>query len=123
MSSKSYSYYQITNEAELVRMCLTLLTLSGHFVWRNNTGVVNSSYTNKSGIQKQRRWKAGLVGSSDILGIAKDGKFIAIECKYGKNTTTTHQEIFLSEIRSRGGYGIVAYTIDDIKPLCQGVSM
>lgn len=60
-------------------------------------------------------WRAGVKGGSDILGIAKDGKFIAVECKIKGNKPTALQELFLDEIRSRGGYGIVAYDLKDVE--------
>lgn len=110
-------------EQSLVNACLNLLNISGHFVWRNNTGVVRSSYTNKSGITNNRMWRAGIRGSSDILGIAEDGKFIAIECKIKPNKPSFYQTVFLEDIRNHGGYAIVAYSTSDIKELTKGVTI
>lgn len=102
------------NETELVRLIINTLNSAGHFVWRNNTGLMHMSYTDKKGKSKFRRFMAGIKGSSDILGIASDGKFIAIEAKYGYNKPTESQKAFLKEIDSRGGYAVVAKSVEDL---------
>jgi hypothetical protein len=103
-------------ETQLVRLCINYLLTKGHYVWRNNSGGVRSKYTSLvTGQVTERFWRAGVKGSSDILGIAKDGRFIAVECKVGKNDTTDLQDLFLHEILRRGGIGIVAYDIDDLQ--------
>lgn len=104
-------------EKNLVNACLHYLTLHNHFVWRNNSGVVKNSYETQSGAIKHRMWRAGKKGSSDIIGIADNGRFIAVECKIKPNKPTPEQEEFLAEVRQRGGFGIIAYSIDDLKPL------
>jgi len=104
-------------ETRLVNLIINTLNGNGHFVWRNNSGVVKNSYTNKKGVSKQRMWRAGVKGGSDILGIAKNGRFIAIECKVKPNKPTVLQEAFLNTIESYGGYAIVAYSLEDIEPI------
>lgn len=101
-------------ETELQASIIDYLLLRGHYVWRNNTGVVSSQYTRKDGTIKKRLWKAGKRGSSDVIGVAKDGKFIAIECKIGKNKATDEQILFINNIRDHQGIAIVAYTLDDV---------
>jgi len=101
-------------EAEIVHSVIAYLQIQGHYVWRNNTGMFRHNYTTKAGINKQSIIRAGMKGSADILGIAKDGKFIAVECKVPGNKPTILQEEFLREIRERGGYAIVATSIDDV---------
>ncbi len=63
----------------------------------------------------------GKVGSADILGVAKDGKIVAIEVKKpdGKYKVTPAQEAFLSEISDRGGYAGVATCIEDVERILQ----
>ena len=48
----------------------------------------------------------GRSGVSDIVGCC-DGKFFAIECKAGKNTTTALQRRELRAIEDAGGYALV----------------
>lgn len=102
------------NETQLVRACIDYLLIRGHFVWRNNSGVTATQYTNKLGNTSKRIWRAGKVGSSDILGVAKNGKFIAIECKVGKNKPSEAQNDFLQQITERGGIARVIYTLEEL---------
>ncbi len=95
-------------EKDLQNAIIQYLNLHGHFVWRNNTGafVLESA-------GKKRFMRAGIKGSPDIIGIAKDGRFIGIECKSKGRKSTLEQEVFLEQIRARGGIGIVAYSLKD----------
>lgn len=102
-------------EQQLVTLIINYLNAKGHFVWRNNSGVTHASYTNKSGVRSDRMWRSGIRGGSDIIGIAKDGKFIAIECKVGKNKPTMQQDEFVKNILTHKGYGCIAYSLDDVE--------
>jgi Holliday junction resolvase len=57
----------------------------------------------------------GRSGIPDIIGCHK-GRFIAIECKAGKNTTTALQRRELNAITAAGGFAAVVWE-DDIKDL------
>lgn len=100
---------EFKSEKEVVNYIIHLLNSKGSYVWRNNSGVVKIKQA-----RGYRMWRAGITGSSDILGVAWDGKFIAIECKYGKNKPTERQLQFIKEVTDRGGYGVVAYGPDDL---------
>lgn len=102
------------SEQNLVNTCIHYLNLKGCFVWRNNSGVTRASYTTKAGITKNRIWRSGIRGASDIIGVSKDGRFIAVECKIGKNTVNPNQAEFLREVASRGGIAVIVYSIDDL---------
>lgn len=102
-------------ETEIVNSCISYLNIAGHYVWRNNSGFFKHDYTTKAGINKRSIMRAGMKGSSDILGVSKSGRFIAIECKRKGNTPTPQQTVFLDEIKQRGGYAVVAYSIDDLQ--------
>ena len=97
------------NEKEVVNAVIHALNAAGNYVWRNNSGVVKIKQA-----KGYRMWRAGITGSSDVLGIAWDGKFIAVECKYGKNKPSEKQKQFLEAVENRGGYAIVAYSIEDL---------
>lgn len=60
----------------------------------------------------------GRAGIPDIIACYK-GKFIAIECKAGKNTTTALQDRELQKIKDVGGYAFVVNedNIDDVSNL------
>ena len=94
-------------EQVLVNQVLAYLTLKKHYVWRQNTGAM----TTKEG----RFIKFGHKGISDVLGVARDGKMIAIECKIKPNKPTQFQVDFLDEIKRRGGYAVLAYELEDVQ--------
>jgi Holliday junction resolvase len=48
----------------------------------------------------------GRAGIPDIVGCC-DGKFFAIECKAGNNTTTSLQDIEIHKIKKAGGIALV----------------
>ena len=60
----------------------------------------------------------GVVGVSDIIGCAPDGKFCALECKTGRLTLTDKQSAFLDDIKRRGGYAGVVRTVADARRIC-----
>jgi VRR-NUC domain-containing protein len=97
--------YMTSTEKPTQQAILEYLVYRGHFVWRNNSG----------GFKVQDRYiKAGRKGSSDIIGCSSEGKLIAVEVKDKKGRLTAEQETFLDQIKQRGGYAILAYTLDDV---------
>jgi len=56
----------------------------------------------------------GLKGSSDIIGIIKPGKFLAIEVKTGAAVQSKQQLAFAKMVTIMGGVYILAKSIDDI---------
>ena len=93
-------------EANILNDCLLALSACGCTAWRNNTGQL----PDKSG----RPIKFGLcVGSSDIIGIAPDGVFIAVECKTRMGQPTDAQVRFIKAVIARGGRAGIARNSDD----------
>lgn len=105
------------NEKEFTQYIIHRLNSLGNFVWRNNAGMIHLRYQNKKGQSKYRRLLIGVKGGSDILGVDKQGKFLAIECKIGSRKTTYLQEEFIREINERGGIGLVISDRDDFEEL------
>lgn len=103
------------SEQMLVNEIKHYLNVKGHFVWRNNSGVTRSSYTDKRGVRSERMWRSGFKGISDIIGVSNDGRFIAIECKVGKNKATIFQEQFLQDIKEHGGIAAVVYNLEELQ--------
>lgn len=54
-------------------------------------------------------------GVPDIIGCTPGGTFYGIEVKFGTNKASKLQEYNLAEIVKRGGIGILAYSLDDVK--------
>lgn len=64
---------------------------------------------------KDRGWiPARRKGIADLLGLTKEGKFFAIECKVPGGRTTLEQEQFLESVRSFGCKAFVATSIQDV---------
>lgn len=112
MRRKFIAALQRPKEQPLLRFCLSLLVPHNHYrvvrkrliinpngkwqVWRNNTGAVK---TESGGFMQ-----VGFAGTADIIGIAMDGKFIAIECKRDAKTTLSDSQEVFREIAKAGYY-------------------
>jgi len=89
------------SEANILNDCLVALSAAGCIVWRNNTGAL----PDKNG----RIIKFGLCkGSSDIIGIAPNGVFLAIECKNAVGRATPEQKRFIAAVIAAGGRAGIA---------------
>ena len=104
-------------EGDVVRAILD--AYAGHpriELWRNNTGQIRKG---------QRVIRFGRVGSADITGIIEGGRRIEIECKKQGNRTAKDriekQAEFASMIRKRGGIYILAFSVDDVKSILEGI--
>lgn len=74
-------------------------------IWRNNTGVAISGSGKKIAF--------GLKGSSDLLGILRGGRFLAVETKSPTGRLTTEQQAFRSMVESMGGLYILARSVKE----------
>ena len=78
------------------------------FFWRQNTGGMQDENVNKV--------RFAFKGCSDILGMLRDGRFLAIEVKRpGGPGPTPEQRAFLAKVRVGGGVGFVVRSLDDLK--------
>lgn len=93
-------------EKVIQKQILDYLKLKRIFCWKNST--VGIKKANGSFIP------SGMTGISDILGLTKEGRFIAIEVKRTGNKTTPSQDIFMENIRKNGGIAVLAYSLDDV---------
>ena len=91
---------------ELTRLVVEYLTIRGAFAWRNNTGSVFAA---------GRRIKFGYPGSGDILGLTRDGRFLSIEIKVGKDVESEDQIMFREMVRDKGGLAFVVREFKDIE--------
>lgn len=82
----------------------------GARLWRNQVG----KYELADG-----RWlSSGLcVGSSDLIGITPDGRFLAIEVKRPGKTATPEQRAFVSLVRAMGGVAGVCHSVEEFLAL------
>ena len=98
-------------ETELVAACIKLLRSVGVCCWRQNV----------TKTMMRGRWvRFGFPGLSDIIGWLPDGRFLAVECKVGKNTLSKVQRDFLDLLNRSGGLGVAIW--DSTNGLAQVVS-
>lgn len=98
-------------EQDILKQCLQWLALKGFFCWRSNVGA--RAITQPNGSRTFVRF--GLKGSSDILGLTRQGQFLAIEVKRKGNKPTPEQEAFLSSIRKSGGLAFVVTSVEELE--------
>lgn len=96
------------SEKLLCKQIVEWLNYQGHFAWRTNVGL--AFYNAPNG--KKRAFRAGFRGLADIIGILRDGRFLAVECKVGYNKPTPAQQHFLDEINRRGGLAFWTNSFD-----------
>jgi hypothetical protein len=95
-----------TPEADVLRAVDEVLSLCGIFHWRNNSGAMK---TDRGFV------RFGLPGSSDILGVCPDGRFLAVECKAPvTGRLSKAQKWFLDKVNELGGVGIVVDSVDGL---------
>lgn len=94
------------SETKVVSACLDLLAKKRIMAWRNNTGAtkIGDCYVS-----------FGSKGSSDIVGVLPSGRFLAIECKFGKGRQSPDQKIFQKMIEKNNGLYILVYSVDELE--------
>jgi len=99
-------------EANVQALILLALSEAGCLVWRQNTGVLPD--------RNGRLVRFGLcVGSSDIVGLCSDGKFLAIEVKTAIGQPTDAQLRFIQAVQRQGGRaGIARSAADAVEIAC-----
>lgn len=56
----------------------------------------------------------GWPGCSDVLGMLRDGRFLAVECKSPTGRLRPEQAVFLERINGAGGVGFMARDCRDV---------
>jgi len=95
-------------ESLVLDACLDYLRLRGHFVIRVNCGAFK---TDSGGYFKS----TDTPGVSDIIGITKDGRGLAVECKSKKGKLSDLQKDFGEKYKEAGGIFVVAKRIEDLQ--------
>jgi len=88
-------------EAETQKLIIQWLQAAGIFAWRNNSG-------------KRGGVSYGLLGSPDIIGMTKSGRFFGIEVKSPTGTISDSQKHFKAQCVASGGLYILARSLDDV---------
>lgn len=102
------------SEANIQNEILIALSEAGCVVWRQNTGAYKDPKTG-------RLIRYGLcVGSSDIIGISPDGRFLAVEVKKLGGSVRKGQPEFIRAVRKAGGLAGIARSVDDALAILSG---
>jgi hypothetical protein len=100
------------SEADILRAIMQLLRhhpkVASH--WRQNSGTF--AERNRDGSTRYIRANTAR-GMSDIMGVLKDGRTLAIEVKSRTGRMRPGQEEFLQTIRQAGGVAGVCRSVDD----------
>jgi len=67
---------------------------------------------------KEHGGQFGTAGIPDII-VCYKGRFLAFECKVGKNKPTVLQEVTIRQILRAGGYAMVVRSVDEVKEVIQ----
>jgi hypothetical protein len=103
-------------EAEILRAIIQLLHRHPRVAqcWRQNSGTFQER--NRDGSTRYIRANTAK-GMSDIMGILKDGRTLAIEVKSRTGRMRPGQEEFLQTIRQAGGVAGVCRSVEDAQRL------
>jgi hypothetical protein len=100
------------SESDILRAIMALLRhhpkVASH--WRQNSGTF--AERNRDGSTRYIRANTQK-GMSDIMGVLKDGRTLAIEVKSRTGRMRPGQEEFLASIRDAGGVAGVCRSVDD----------
>jgi hypothetical protein len=82
---------------------------------RNHSAVAWCERQNTGAAKVGERFiRFGWRGCSDLLGMLKDGRLLAVECKAPKGRVRPEQAEFLSLVRRFGGVAFVARSAADV---------
>lgn len=99
-------------EKVIQHQILVFLSLTGFFVWRNQSGGIYDKRTQRF---RKNIGVGRLNGVPDILGILPDGRFLGIEVKSKKGVVRPEQHDFIANIIKRGGVAFVARSVEDVQ--------
>jgi hypothetical protein len=105
-------------ESQILKAIMSLLKRHPKVaqVWRQNSGTFQER--NRDGSVRYIRANTQR-GMSDIMGILKDGRTLAIEVKSRTGRMRPGQEEFLQTIRQAGGVAGVCRSVDDAQKLLE----
>lgn len=101
-------------EGDLQRLIMIRLSELNCMIMRNNTGFFLT-------LDGKRKVQAGLgAGSSDLIGLTPDGRFIAPEIKTKTGRPTAQQLRFISAVKDHNGLAGIVRSIEEAEALLRG---
>jgi hypothetical protein len=97
-----------TPESAVLRACLDYLRFRGHFVFRVNGGAFE---TKRGGFVRC----TDISGVADIIGVTRNGKALAVECKSEKGKRAATQKAFEYYWTGNDGVYVLARGVEDLQ--------
>lgn len=95
------------SEVNIMNEIMIALSKAGCLVWRNNVG----AWKDPSG--RVIRYGVGGRGGADLLGVAPDGRALAVECKTATGRIRPEQLTFIAAVQKAGGRSGLARSVAD----------
>lgn len=108
----------MTPEKQVENSILEYLRMRCIFSWKNQSVGI---YDPTKKLFRKNKNPFVINGTSDIIGILPNGRFLAIEVKTDntrfskKSYPTDSQKFFIANITANGGLAFVARSVDDVK--------
>lgn len=96
-------------EQDIQKLILDYLTYKQYVVFKHHS----TGSTVREG--KAVFFKHGERGIADIVGVAPNGRFVAIEVKRPKEHATPDQIVFLTRVRTNKGIAFVAHSLEEVE--------
>lgn len=90
-------------EMELQSQILAYLRIRGILCWRPNQNYRSGRYVARESI-----------GTFDIVGVMKGGRFLGIEVKKPKGKVSDKQKVWMDEVNKLGGKAFVAHSVEEV---------
>ena len=105
--------------AKLTEDIVLAATELGARLFRNNSGVARFT---KGGVKHVVPYGVGPVGGggSDLIGWTKDGLFLSIEVKFGKDRPRENQLMWIDWVNKGGGRAGIARSVEDAIRIIKG---
>lgn len=100
-------------EADVQRAVLALLKQHPAVAWAERINAAAGRLAYDDGKQS-RFMRFAFKGCSDIVGMLRDGRFLAVECKTLTGRLTPEQAAFLATVNHHNGVAFVARSVDDV---------
>ena len=100
-----------TPESAVLKAVLAALRIHPMVAWAERMNVMSQTLQYKG---VDRYVKAGFKGLSDIIGMLRDGRFLAVEVKRPGGQPTQAQIEFLGLVDRSGGVAFIARSVDDV---------
>ena len=94
-------------ESDVLKATLGTLSVHPRVAW--------AARINSGAFEVEGRYiESAFRGCSDVLGMLKGGRLLAVECKSTRGALSADQEAFGAAVAGNGGLFVVARSIDDV---------